>query len=622
MRQWLRDPVIHRLLTLAAYGAAGFCLSAASLGQQCLPLAMGFVWACGGWQAALAALGSALGYWVFWGAAGIQGLVWTGLGLAGALLLADRPICREFPLLIPSAGMLIVSASGLGFQLWAADTTAVGLHLLRVALGGGAPWVFIRGAAGKDPVAKWLAGGLMTLGLAQIAPVYWLGLGFVAAGAAGVAGAFPCAGAVGLALDLSGITPVPMTAVTVLTFFGRFLPRCPRYVRWAAPGLMGVAVMAICRRWDLPALPGLFLGGLLGCVLPGSGRAVPRRGETGVAQVRLEMAAGMLAQTQKLLLEVREPPVDRDSLARLAAERACSGCSCRKACRDSSRLEGLPGQLLEEPLLSVRELPVRCRKENRLLAELRRGREQLRCLLADRQRQQEYRAALVQQYGFLSRYLQDLSDGLCTYGREREPVYSPRIRVYGNRSREDNGDRCVQFAGTGNRYYIILCDGMGTGLGAAQEASTAVNLLQQLLRGGFPPEAALESLNSLCALRERAGAVTVDMAELSLDTGKVTLHKWGAAPSWLLEEDSAVKLGTVSPPPGLSVTAGREARCSLLLGKGQTLLMVSDGVETGSLPDRCVERPTPEHLARSLLENTGAQDDATLVTVQLVPTRQ
>ena len=58
------------------------------------------------------------------------------------------------------------------------------------------------------------------------------------------------------------------------------------------------------------------------------------------------------------------------------------------------------------------ELPIRCRKIGRLLAELHRSQEQLRSIRADRERQQEYRSALVQQYGFLSRYLQDLSDGL------------------------------------------------------------------------------------------------------------------------------------------------------------------------------------------------------------------
>ena len=53
---------------------------------------------------------------------------------------------------------------------------------------------------------------------------------------------------------------------------------------------------------------------------------------------------------------------------------------------------------------------------------------------------------------------------------------------------------------------------MGTGLGAAQDGFTAAGLLRQMLITGFPAEHALESLNSLLALRGTAGAVTADLA--------------------------------------------------------------------------------------------------------------
>lgn len=626
IRRWLRDPLTHQAMKLAAHALTGFCLSAASIEQQCMPLVMGFLWACRGWRAVLAALGGALGYWAFWGSSGLQGLVWTGLGLMGTLLLADRKISRELPLLIPAVGMLMVSASGLGFQLLLEDTTSVPIYLLRVALGGGAPWVFIRGAAGKDPVAQWLSWGLLTLGLAQILPVYWLGLGYVAAGIVSVSKAFPCAAAVGLALDLADITPVPMTAVTVCVFFLRFLPRCPRSVRCAAPGILAVLVMYVCDRWDMAILPGLLLGGVIGCFLPGARLQAPRRGETGVAQVRLEIAAGVLAQTQQLLLEVQETPVDEDALVTRAAERACSGCAYRKSCRDCRRVAQLPGSLLRQPLLAVEELPIQCRKGSRLLAELHRSQEQLRTIRADRQRQREYRAAVVQQYQFLSRFLQDLSDRLSSRGPVPEAAYDPLVCVYGNRSREDNGDRCLQFSGPQNQYYIILCDGMGTGMGAVQEGTQAGNLLRQMLRGGFPANAALESLNSICALRERAGAVTVDLVQVGLDTGKITIYKWGAAPSYLVSREGVRKLGTVSVPPGLSVTDRKEISCTLTLHREQLLLIVSDGIDEEKVLGVCREKTqvSAQDLAGALLADMEGQDqdDATVITLQLLPAKE
>ena len=177
---------------------AGFCLSAASLEQRMLPLVMGLVWACRGWRAALVAAGGILGYGVFWADGCLQGILWTVLALMGVLCIGDRRISRELPLLIPALGMLIVSGAGLGFQLAGRDTTPVMLYLLRVVLGGAIPWLFCRWLGSRKPVLEWICWGVFSLGLAQIAPISWLGLGYIAAGFAAVRGAFPCAAAFAL----------------------------------------------------------------------------------------------------------------------------------------------------------------------------------------------------------------------------------------------------------------------------------------------------------------------------------------------------------------------------------------------------------------------------------------
>ena len=624
LRQWVLDP---RVLSLARGGLhmlAGFCLSAASLEQGMLPLVLGLVWACRGWRAVLVAGGGILGYGIFWETAGFQGMVWTGLALAGVLLLGDRRILREAPLLVPAMGMLMVSAAGLGFQLLAADDTSIPLYLIRVALGGAAPWLFSRWMQNKDPLLEWLCWGLFTLGLAQILPVPWLGLGYVAAGFTAVRCAFPMTALTGLALDLAGITPIPMTAVTVLAWLVRFLPRYPKWVGSLAPGTVAVVLMQVWGQWDLAVLPGLFLGGITACFFMARPQPpVPRRGQTGVAQVQLEMAAGVLNQTAGLLAQVTERVIDTDALARRAGEEACTGCSARDRCRDVRRMAQLPGSLLRAPLLTVEELPVRCRKGSRVLAELRRAQQQFRSLEADRQRQSEYREALIQQYDFLGSFLRSLSDRLSgeSWGQRQ---FDPAVSVYGSRSMAANGDRCLSFPGTGNLYYIVLCDGMGTGPGAVQEGRTAGSLLHRLLSCGFPAEHALESLNSLFALRERAASVTVDLVRAELDTGKVTLYKWGAAPSWLVSGSGAEKLGRISPPPGLYAGDRGQACCSFRLNTDQVLLLVSDGLEEAQVHARCkgTKPASPAFLAEELIRNASPEDDATVVTIQLVPVRR
>lgn len=623
LRRWLLDPRIHRVARWAAHALAGFCLSAAGIAQGALPLVSGLVWSSRGVSAVLAAAGGLLGYWQLWGQAGLQGLFWTVPALVGALALADRRISRELPLLIPALGMLTVSAAGLGFQLLAGDTTSVWLYLLRVALGGAAPWLFWAARQKQSPVPQWLTWGMLALGLAQLAPVPWLGLGFVAAGAATVAGAFPCAAVVGLALDIAAITPVPMTAVTVLGYLVRFLPRPPRLLCLLAPGLVGIFMMRLCGVWDMNCLPGLFLGGAVGFLLPGPERRLHRRGETGAAQVQLELAAGVLAQTRQLLQDVPEAVIDTDALVKRAAECACAGCAMRRSCRDARRIAQLPGVLLQKPLLSPEELPIRCRKAGRFLAELHRSQEQMRSIQADRERQREYREAVKQQYRFLSKYLQDLSDRLSRRGEQGAVNYTPKVFVYGSHSQSSNGDRCVHFSGVQGKYYVLLCDGMGTGPGAVQEGKTAAGLLQKMLMGGFPAEYALRSLNSLCALRDRAGAVTVDLAEVSLETGKTTIYKWGGGPSYLVSRGSTEKLGASSLPPGISVTEFQESSCQCTLRREQILLLVSDGLSESQVLPCCREPITAENLGRTLLENVrqSGEDDATVVTIQLFPVK-
>ena len=115
----------------------------------------------------------------------------------------------------------------------------------------------------------------------------------------------------------------------------------------------------------------------------------------------------------------------------------------------------------------------------------------------------------------------------------------------------------------------------------------------------------------------------MDLAELHLDSGTVMLYKWGAAPSFLLTDAGAEKIGTAGPPPGLSVTQGRETVDRLSLRRGEVLIMVSDGVEVGEPVRRmfCAPNRKPGEMAAAILERGAGEreDDATVAVVQLIP---
>ena len=266
-------------------------------------------------------------------------------------------------------------------------------------------------------------------------------------------------------------------------------------------------------------------------------------------------------------------------------------------------------------------LPFPCRKPGRMVLEIRRTQEQYRILRADRDRRREYRGAVSQQYLFLSEYLQELSRELPKRPDRFVQRFRPEV-AWAGRSREmENGDAFRQFIGPGCCQYLLLCDGMGTGWGAAREGQSAADLLQRMLCAGFPAEEALESLNSLLILRGRSGAVTVDLAKIRLDTGEAVLYKWGAAPSWLAGSGTAEKIGTAGAPPGLGLNRGMEKTARLSLKRGETLILASDGLDGEGFPAAAAQcrKAAAGELAEYLLESVGGKsaDDATVAVVRL-----
>jgi len=392
--RWVLGSRVQVYARALAYVAAGFFLAAGSLFHYSIPLAAALVCGCTGVAGLLTAAGSCLGYVVFWGQYGLQGVVWTGCALG--ISLCTGKLRQQTALLLPALAALSVSATGVLFQVWMGQEVPLQVYLLRVLLAGGSSWLFERVLLRREPILRWLAGGLAVLSLAQVTITPWGNVGVFVAGMLMVNGAFPAAALAGVALDLAGITPVSMTAVLCAGYLVRFIPGYPRWLTGLMGGIVYLLVMNLGGEYALLPVPALLAGGLVGALLPMPGTIPARRGETGVAQVRLEMAAGAMLQTEQLLLEVRPVPVDEDGVLQRCVGEACGGCPCRSNCKDSRKISQLPGVILHKPLVTQEELPIVCRKSGRLLAALHRGQEQLRSIRADRLRQEEYRTAAIQ----------------------------------------------------------------------------------------------------------------------------------------------------------------------------------------------------------------------------------
>ena len=612
---FLRKPGIMTVIWTAAYFMGGFLLSGAGIRQTFQPVAAGMVTALGGWQAIVMTLGSMLGYRVFWGTAGIQGTVWAAAGGMLALILQRKKKWKQDCLLISMLSGALMAGLGLYYQIFYEAGTDMLTYFLRIFVAAGSAALGNKLVCCRDTVIEWLAGGVLTLSLAQAVPIPYLSLGYLAGGCIAALGTFPAAALAGLGLDFSQITHVPMTAVLAVSYFLRLIPFSERWIRYLSPAAAYLLTVLICGVWDPAPLPGLILGGGIAMLLPIKKHGVFRRGPTGAAQVRLELSAGVMTRMQRIFLEHGEGEIDQEALLEKARGRACGRCPYRKDCHTHRHLKV---GMLRNPL------SVTCRKTGRLVTELQRSQEQMKVMVQQQNRRQEFRSAMIQQYGFLSQYLQNLADQLPRKGESAKPSFCVQASARSHRKEQANGDCCFAFPGVGCRYYVLLCDGMGTGIGAAEEGRNAGNLIKQMLKSGFPPEYVLQNINSILVLRGQAGAVTVDLTELRLDTGKAAIYKWGSAASWYIRNGRAQKIGTATPPPGISMEERREAVRRLSLSRGEMLVMMSDGVDVEkALSDLSWSLDiTTGALAEQLLEKgcETTDDDATAAVIRLRPT--
>lgn len=192
-----------------------------------------------------------------------------------------------------------------------------------------------------------------------------------------------------------------------------------------------------------------------------------------------------------------------------------------------------------------------------------------------------------------------------------------------------SGDAGALFKTDSGMLYILLCDGMGSGVAASRESKLAIRLLERFLKAGVDPESALKTLNSALALRneEEGGFTTVDLLRLDLFTGEGALYKFGAAPTYIRRGGSVSRVTGCALPAGLS-TGERAAPdvSRLQLEPGDVVVLVSDGV-TDRRDDQWLRAAlsafngeSPKDLARTLVspgEGETADDDRTALVVRV-----
>lgn len=143
------------------------------------------------------------------------------------------------------------------------------------------------------------------------------------------------------------------------------------------------------------------------------------------------------------------------------------------------------------------------------------------------------------------------------------------------------GDSVCMFENNRDYFYALISDGMGTGGGAAFNSGVCSLFLEKMLMAGNRTATVLRMLNGV--LRSKGGArqmessATVDLFELDLLTGRASIVKSGAAPTFIRRDGDIFKIHSETVPIG--ILAAIDARkTELEISEGDIIVMVSDGV--------------------------------------------
>lgn len=140
------------------------------------------------------------------------------------------------------------------------------------------------------------------------------------------------------------------------------------------------------------------------------------------------------------------------------------------------------------------------------------------------------------------------------------------------------GDTVVHFKTDKGKYYIILCDGMGSGCDASRESRMTADLLSGFLKAGFSKNIAINLINSTLALKmDREGFSTIDLCEIDLRSAKAEFIKIGGAQSYIKTENNIETVVTKGIPAGIMESINTDNITRQLLDNDM-IVMVSDGV--------------------------------------------
>lgn len=213
----------------------------------------------------------------------------------------------------------------------------------------------------------------------------------------------------------------------------------------------------------------------------------------------------------------------------------------------------------------------------------------------------------------------------------QRPVYD--VDIGSNQHVCNNGDLCgdsLNYFNNGMGSTVaLISDGMGTGGRAAVDGNMATSIFTKLCKAGLSYDCSLAVVNSsLMVKSEDESLATLDLADINLYTGKVTLMKAGAPVTFVKRGGKVLRKDMTSLPVGI-LHEVKFAKESVTLKPDDWVVMVSDGAVSSddSWLERLIaswDKGSAQDLAAEIVNqsikrrNDGHDDDITAIAIKII----
>lgn len=275
--------------------------------------------------------------------------------------------------------------------------------------------------------------------------------------------------------------------------------------------------------------------------------------------------------------------------------RVCTDCSLYETCKNQgkneSKMEEIWKTMEEDGYCDLSNMPIGfgqiCLKAERFLNEFGHLYELYKQNAISCGAAKSSRDIMARQYSEISNVIELLSKEI----EAGEPEFdgtgrtiSPKVtvRTEPKAGYSVSGDSVIYFERE-NKFFVILCDGMGSGDDAMHQSRLTARLFEKFLKAGFDKGTCLRMINSALALKaDQESFSTVDILEIDTVTGNCEFLKIGSSQSFIKKKKEIGIISSKSLPVGILENIDAEpVRCNVEVG--DVIVMVTDGVsEAGS----------------------------------------